>query len=120
MNSNVIVISQPDSARLCAASAKVSTTEGTAKEIYETSVNEKSNINLINKVVASGHDSVIEHTVFTLVFSNVSAIVEQFFIGFRLASFTVKSRRYVDFGNMGFYTPDFLYSERSLYKKSGV
>ena len=111
MNSDVMVICNSDPARLCAASARVSTTKGTAREIFETSNALESNISLINKVVASGHDSIIEHTVFSLVFSNVSAIVEQFIIGFRLASYTVKSRRYVDFGDIGFYTPDFSYSE---------
>lgn len=42
-----------------------------------------------------------------MAFDNVSVFVEQFIIEFRLASFTVKSRRYVDFGNMGYVTPEF-------------
>ena len=54
-----------------------------------------------------GHMSFIEHATFTIAFENVSAFVEQFFIEFRLASFTIKSRRYVDFGKMGFYIPKF-------------
>lgn len=42
---------------------------------------------------------------FNLAFENVSVVVEQFMIEFRLASFTVKSRRYVDFSNSGYYVP---------------
>ncbi|MBQ3404497.1 MAG: FAD-dependent thymidylate synthase, partial [Oscillospiraceae bacterium] len=39
-------------------------------------------------------------------FNNVSVFVEQFMIEFRLASFTVKSRRYVDFAGAGYYVSD--------------
>ena len=34
-----------------------------------------------------------------MAFENVSVFCEQFIIEFRLASFTVKSRRYVDFAD---------------------
>ena len=36
---------------------------------------------------------------------NVSVYVEQYFIERRLASFTVKSRRYVDFSGLGYHIP---------------
>lgn len=48
----------------------------------------------------------MEHTYFNLAFQNVTAVVEQFVIEFRLASFTVKSRRYVDFSDAGFFIPE--------------
>lgn len=60
---------------------------------------------LIGKVVSSGHTSVLEHGYVNLSFENVSWFAEQFLIEFRLASFTVKSRRYVDFSNCGWVTP---------------
>lgn len=90
---------------ICASAARISTTSGNAIEIFENAQANEKNSNLINKVLTSGHKSLIEHAVFTIALCNVSAFVEQFFIECRLASFTVKSRRYVDFGKTGYYIP---------------
>jgi len=95
-----------ESARICASAARISTKPGDAMQIFSNSSDTIKNSKLIDKVLRSGHTSFIEHAVFTIAFTNVSVLVEQFFIEFRLASYTVKSRRYVDFGDMGFYTPD--------------
>ncbi len=94
--------------KICAASGRISTQNGTAMEIYEKSQDKDKNEKLIGKVTKSGHTSTTEHVFFNLAFENVSVVVEQFLIEFRLASFTVKSRRYVDFGSSGYYMPDFL------------
>lgn len=93
--------------KVTAASGRVSTQPGTALGIWAKSQDAEKNANLIDKVTRSGHNSVVEHTYYNLVFQNVSAVVEQFIIEFRLASFTVKSRRYVDFSDAGFYVPQF-------------
>lgn len=90
---------------VCASAAKMSTTKGNANEIFEKTVNNPGNTELIKKVLHSGHKSVIEHAVFSIAFWDVSAYVEQFLIECRLASFTVKSRRYVDFSNLGYLIP---------------
>ena len=79
--------------KVTAAGGRVSTQEGTALSIWAKSQDDEKNANLIDKVTRSGHNSVVEHTYFNLAFQNVSAVVEQFIIEFRLASFTVKSRR---------------------------
>lgn len=92
---------------VCAASGRISTQSGTALEIFERSHDKEKNANLIGKVTRSGHTSTIEHAFFNLAFENVSVVVEQFMIEFRLASFTVKSRRYVDFSDCGYYMPEF-------------
>lgn len=93
--------------KVTAAAGRVSTQEGTALGIWDKSQDKEKNTNLIGKVTASGHTSTVEHTYFQLVFQNVTAVVEQFIIEFRLASYTVKSRRYVNFSDAGFYVPDF-------------
>lgn len=93
--------------KVTAAAGRVSTQEGTALSIWDKSQDREKNSNLIGKVTASGHTSTVEHTYFNLAFQNVSAVVEQFIIEFRLASFTVKSRRYVNFSDAGFYVPEF-------------
>ncbi len=92
---------------VCAASGRISTQSGTALEIFERSHDKEKNANLINKVTKSGHTSTVEHIFFNLAFENVSVVVEQFMIEFRLASFTVKSRRYVDFSSSGYLVPEF-------------
>lgn len=110
MDGNVTIINYSTNADSIVASAgRISTTTGSAGEIYEKSCarEREANRNLIQKILSSGHKSVLEHVSVNLAFDNVSVFVEQFMIEFRLASFTVKSRRYVDFGQMGYYIPDF-------------
>lgn len=92
-------------AEVCASAARISTTLGDALALFEKARNNPKNQDLIGKVVRSGHRSVIEHAVFSIALQNVSVFVEQYFIECRLASFTVKSRRYVDFSGLGYYVP---------------
>lgn len=102
---------------VCAASGRISTQNGTALEIFEKSHDEEKNTKLIDKVTRSGHSSTVEHVFFNIAFENVSVVVEQFIIEFRLASFTVKSRRYVDFSDCGYLVPEFKDKEtEKLYK----
>ncbi len=108
MENKVYIIGISDvGEKVCAASGRISTQSGTALEIMEKSQDKDKNASLISKVTASGHTSTVEHIFFNLAFENVSVVVEQFMIEFRLASFTVKSRRYVDFSNSGYYVPKF-------------
>ena len=93
--------------KMCAAGGRISTQPGNALGIWDKSQDDEKNANLIDKVTRSGHNSTVEHIMFNLAFNDVSVIVEQFMIEFRLASFTVKSRRYVDFYDAGFYVPSF-------------
>lgn len=106
--STALIIGMTDTdEKITAAGGRISTQEGTALSIWDKSQDREKNRNLIGKVTRSGHNSVVEHTYFNLAFQNVTAVVEQFIIEFRLASFTVKSRRYVDFSDAGFYVPEF-------------
>ncbi len=115
-NSKAVIIGMTDTGeKIPAASGRISTQPGTAFEILELSKDAEKNANLISKVTRSGHTSTIEHTVFNLAFQNVSVLVEQFVIEFRLASFTVKSRRYVDFAKLGYYVPHF--ESKSVHNK---
>ncbi|MEY8336449.1 FAD-dependent thymidylate synthase [Lachnospiraceae bacterium 62-35] len=117
MDGKVTIINfNANAASIVSAAGRISTTKGCADEIYLDSCNkeQEKNISLIKKILASGHESVLEHISVNLSFNNVSVFVEQFLIEFRLASFTVKSRRYVDFGNMGFILPDFSRYENEI------
>lgn len=106
----IIVEHTKKPSNLCLAAARISTTRGSAMEIYDESMN-TDDTSLVSKVLGMGHHSVSEHVYFTIVFDNVSVIVEQFIIEFRLASFTVKSRRYVDYKKMGWVVPEFEFKD---------
>ena len=99
----------PNAAAMIASGGRISTMDGTADEIFAKSLaaGQEKNEKLVAKVVSSGHTSVLEHCYVNLSFENVSVFAEQFLIEFRLASFTVKSRRYVDFSNAGYVFPAF-------------
>lgn len=112
----VIVVGNPDTLRVAASSARISTQQGTALEIFDRSLGDEKDLKLIDKVLSSGHKSVIEHQTFGIAFNDVSVLVEQFVIEARLASYTVKSRRYVDFAGAGYVVPEGLEGEtRALY-----
>ena len=108
----IIVVENRDALRVAASSARISTQQGTAMEIFENSRGDERDLKLIGKVLSSGHKSVIEHQNFSIAFNNVSVLVEQFVIEARLASYTVKSRRYVDFAGAGYVVPDGLTGAR--------
>ena len=103
---------------VCASAARISTTQGDALALFEKAQGNPRNQDLIGKVLRSGHRSVIEHAVFSIALQNVSVYVEQYFIERRLASFTVKSRRYVDFSGLGYYIPPELEGEALAGYKS--
>ena len=91
--------------RIVSCGGRISTRPGTAVELYRKATDKEKNLNLISKVVASGHKTVLEHHYFNIAFNQVSIFVEQYLIEFRLASFTIKSGRYVNFSNAGFNLP---------------
>ena len=109
MHGHVTLLSwTPDMEAMIASGGRISTMDGTADEIRAKSLaaGKEKNEKLIGKVLSSGHTSVLEHGYVNLAFENVSVLAEQFLIEFRLASFTVKSRRYVDFSGAGYVAPE--------------
>lgn len=111
--------STKDGMAMCAAAARISTMDGSAHAIGAARYEDKKNLSLIKKVLNSGHESILEHDEMTIAFTDVSVLVEQFMIEHRLASFMVKSRRYVDFSGAGYYVPEGLPSEaEALYRRA--
>lgn len=106
-----------DGARIVSCGGRISTRPGTAVELYKKATDKTKNLNLVSKVVASGHKTVLEHHNFNIAFNNVSIFVEQYLIEFRIASYTIKSGRYVNFSNAGFNLPNgFTEEQKSLLK----
>lgn len=61
----------------------------------------------IKRVLKLGHDSITDHDYLLFAIQDVSPVIEQTIIAERFSSFTIKSRRLVDFSKAGFYIPDF-------------
>ena len=101
-----IILENRDALRVVASAARISTTEGSALELFGRPANPEKDLSLVGKVLASGHKSLMEHQTFSVAFDRVSVLVEQFMIEHRLASYIVKSRRYVDFSGAGYLVPD--------------
>lgn len=92
--------------RIVSCGGRISTRPGTAVELYRNATDKQKNLNLVQKVVSSGHKTVLEHHYFNIAFNNVSIFIEQYLIEFRLTSFTIKSGRYVNFSKAGFNLPN--------------
>lgn len=101
-----IILDNRDALRVVASAARISTTEGSALELFDRPADAQKDLRLVKKVLASGHKSLMEHQTFSVAFDRVSVLVEQFMIEHRLASYIVKSRRYVDFSGAGYLVPE--------------
>ncbi len=101
-----IVSHSENGVRACAAAARLSTSGGDSISAFSQGDGGERDKKLIRKVLSSGHQTIIEHQHMTIAFDGVSVLMEQLLIEFRLASYTVKSRRYVDFSGAGYVTPE--------------
>jgi len=90
-----------------AAAGKLSRFPGNVFEVLDSCDDYEKNLKLVKRIINMGHKSIIEHDYLVFAICDVTPIVEQTIIGNRLTSFTIKSRREVDFRNAGFYTPKF-------------
>ena len=93
--------------QVVASAGNLSRADGTVTQVFESHNDYESNLKLARAVIGYGHKSIAEHDYICFALENVTPIVEQTIIGYRLTSFTIKSRRNVDFRNVGFYIPDF-------------
>ena len=90
-----------------ATAGKLSRFPGNVFEVLESCNNYDKNLKLIERIIGMGHKSIIEHDYLVFAICDVTPIIEQTIIGNRLTSFTIKSRREVDFRTAGFYIPEF-------------
>ncbi len=101
-----------------AGAGKLSRFPGNVTEVLESCNDYESNLKLIKRIIKMGHKSIIEHDFLVFALNDVTPIVEQTLIGYRLTSFTVKSRREVDFRTAGFYTPEFRNKAGEIHEKN--
>ena len=87
-------------------------------EIYNSTDDEEKMLNLIEKVVASGHYSTIEHIQVTFAISNVSRACTHQLVRHRHMSFSQKSQRYVkEKGQFDYIIPPTIARDEELKKK---
>lgn len=99
-----------------AAAGKLSRFPGNVFEVLESCSDYEKNLKMIERIIKMGHKSIIEHDYLVFAVCDVSPIIEQTIIGNRLTSFTIKSRREVDFRNVGFYIPEFRDKNYNVHK----
>lgn len=101
-----------------AAAGKLSRFPGNVFEVLDSCNDYEKNLKLVKRIIGMGHKSIIEHDYLVFALCDVTPIVEQTIIGNRLTSFTIKSRREVDFRNAGFYVPEFRNKDLTLHEKN--
>lgn len=94
---------------IVATAGRLSRFAGTVFEILETIEGRdfEKNVKFAERVIEMGHDSITDHDYCVFAIQDVSPVIEQTIIEERFSSFTIKSRREVDFSKVGFYVPDF-------------
>ncbi len=68
----------------------------------------------IRKVVASGHESPLEHVKFTFAIEGVSRALTHQLVRHRIASFSQQSQRYVKETNFDYIVPPFISADKEL------
>jgi len=93
--------------QIVATAGKLSRFPGTVSEVFKDSKDYAKNKKFIERVIKMGHDSITDHDYLVFSLENVTPMVEQVIIQERFSSFTIKSRREVNFAKVGFVTPSF-------------
>lgn len=93
--------------QVVSSAGMLSRADGKVSEVYGKRKKYESNVKVASNIIGYGHKTISEHDYLVFGLEDVSPIVEQTLIGYRLTSFTIKSRRNVDFRNVGFYVPEF-------------
>lgn len=97
-------------AEIVATTGKLSRFDGTIFDILEIVTDESLEDNCKYANFVSGtlkHESISDHDYAVFGLQDVSILIEQIIIAERFSSFTIKSRRLVDFSKVGYYVPDF-------------
>ncbi len=101
-----------------ASAGKLSRFPGNVFEVLDSCDEYEKNLKLVKRIIKMGHKSIIEHDYLVFAICDVSPIIEQTIIGNRLTSFTIKSRREVDFRNVGYYIPEFRNNDLKIHENN--
>lgn len=97
-------------ARLCYSSSNISELEGKLKD--------SSQQKFLNKILRSGHHSVLEHASFTFGIEGISRVTSHQLVRHRIASYSQQSQRYVEFKDeFGYVIPPLVEENVELREK---
>ena len=106
-----------DPERACAIAGRLCYSADGIDEIAEKFTKEKTK-ELLDKIISSGHHSVLEHASFTFGVEGVSRALLAQLTRHRIASFSVQSQRYVKFKNgVDFILPQSIQKNKALHSK---
>ena len=106
-----------DPEKACAIAGRLCYSAAGIDEIAEKFTKEKTK-ELLDRIISSGHLSVLEHASFTFGVEGVSRALLAQLTRHRIASFSVQSQRYVKFKNgVEFVTPGTIKKDKALLKK---
>ncbi len=99
-----LLMHTPEPEKIIAAAAKLCYSESGVENILE-GLDEDKTEKFLNMLMSLGHQSPIEHVTFTFGIEGVSRALLAQFTRHRIASYSVKSQRYVKEGMFEFVTP---------------
>lgn len=95
----------PDPERVVATAARLCYAKGTVDEVLERSGDAEETEEYLRKLTAMGHESPIEHASFTFAIQGVSRSLLAQITRHRIASYSVRSQRYVSEKDFSYVTP---------------
>ena len=99
-----LISHSPEPEKVIAAAAKLCYSSSSIEGILDGLDKEKTE-KFLNMLISLGHESPIEHVSFTFGIEGVSRALLAQFTRHRIASYSVKSQRYVSEGRFEFVTP---------------
>ena len=87
-----------------------------AEEVRTGQISEEKQEALIEKVIASGHESPVEHVSFTFTIDGVSRAMTHQLVRHRIASYSQQSQRYCRCDDLPIVMPDFSYLDEERKK----
>jgi thymidylate synthase (FAD) len=102
----------PNPEKIPAIAAKLTHSKSTPEELNKS--NEKELDLILKEVLRLGHTSIIEHSCFTFIISDVSRSLTHQLVRHRIASFAQQSQRYVNLNETSYVTPPKIESNKGL------
>lgn len=100
-----LIAHTPEPEKVVAAAAKLCYSSATDIDTLMEGLAPEKNEKFINHLISMGHESPLEHVSFTFGVEGVSRVLLAELTRHRIASYSVRSMRYVDEGNFEYVTP---------------
>lgn len=109
-----LITHTPEPEKIIAAAAKLCYSRTGTEDILK-SLTAESTLEFIEKLVAIGHESPIEHVSFTFAVEGVSRVLTHQLVRHRIASFSQQSQRYVALEQFEYIVPPMIKSNEKAY-----